>query len=439
MKKALTLLSYACLLSFTVAQAQKKVALQPQGKPVPYEKIKANTTGVEIPASKIYPKGFESTAEFSKNYEANGPYYYINPAAELFDKRDLTTKHFKCKDGSVTAIVSAGPVHYKKNGVWNTILNDLYPNTQFAGYGYANTHNRFQTFYGNSLQNGIRVITEQNEQLDLMQHAGVVYLDAAMNQIGSAGAMAGNVASVKNETLNYQNLYSGVSASIAHNSAGYELSYELANLNWLNIPANTAYVSFREGVKAPAGYHAYLDLENTVVEIKNDKEEILLKYKMPRFYEKQEVSDKGRLNGQYAIEEKDGLIYINVLVPTAWLTDANRNFPVVIDPVVTITPQNAFAWTFTVDDQSGCYGIAGDDQDDNLRVGFVDGFFFNNFDQCYAKYDISSIPANSCFINYSYCQWYQYNFTNAQAWNDNNLKFYFQAYDPISTDPVLQT
>ena len=438
MKKAFTLICLATLCFSSGVFAQKTITPVKPGKVSGYEQIKAKTLGVKVPASQTYKPGFETSAPFKKLFDANGPYWYVNPASEILDKRDLTTKHFQCNDGSITAVTSAGPVHYKKNGVWNTILNDVTPNAQFAGFGYANTYNRFQTYYGNSLQNGIRVITENNEQLDMMQQAGVYFLDANMHQTGTAGALAGTVANVKDEHLTYTNVYNGVTAAIEHNSAGYELNYELASLNWMNVPTNAAYVSFREGVKVPAGYHAYLDRENTVVEIKNNKDQILLRYKMPSFYEKQQTSDKGRVNGTYAIEEANGLIYVNVLVPANWLTDANRSFPVVIDPVVTVTPQNAFAWTYTVDQQSGCGGTAGDDQDDNLRVGYVDGFIYDNFDQCYAKYDISSIPDNACFVNYSYVQWYQYNFTNARG-DDNDLNFYFQAYDPISTDPVPLT
>lgn len=436
MKKALTLFCFACLCFSSAVFAQKQIQAQSASKPVSYLAMKEKTTGVTVPASKNYKPGFESSDEFKKLYATEGPYSFVNPAAEIFDKRDLTTKHFKCNDGTVTAVSSAGAVHYQKNGVWNTILNDVSPSTTYAGFGYANTYNRFQTYYGNSLQNGVRVITENNQQLDLMQNAAVVYLDANKQQIGTAGAIGGSVKNVNNENITYQNLYAGVSAHIEHNAAGYELNYELDNLNWMNMPANTAYVSFAEGVKVPAGYHAYLEKENTILVIKNDAGDVLLKYKAPHFYERNKTSESGKLNGRYATEEKNGLIYIHVLVDAAWLTDAGRKFPLIIDPVVTVTPNNAAYWTFTVDEDNGCQYDPNNDADDNLRVGFDDGNFDNDYFQCYTKYNISSIPDNSCFVNYSYCRWFQYNFTNDQL-NDNELEFFYQAYDPIASDPVV--
>ncbi len=438
MKKALTLICLTILYCSTTVFAQKQITKLPVAKVASYEQIKEKTLGVKAEVSEKYKTGFESSVEFRKKFEPDGPYSYINPDAEILDKRDLTTKHFKCNDGTITAVASAGPVHYQKNGVWNSILNDVYPSSQFPGFGYANTYNRFQTYYGNSLQNGIRVVTENSEQLELMQDAGVYFFDASMKQTGSAGAIAGTIKVVQDEYLTYENLFPGVNASVEHNGAGYELSYELNNLNWLNVPANTAYVSFREGVKVPVGYHAYLEKENTIVVIKNNDGRVLLKYKAPHFFEKTKTTENGETNGRYFTEEKNGVIYVNVLVDAEWLTDASRKFPLIIDPVVTVTPQAAFAWTFTVEEDGGCDFGTNNDADENLRVGYDDGFFDDDYYQCYAKYDISSIPDNACFVNYSYCRWYQYNFTN-DASGDDNLQFWYQAYDPITTDPVVQT
>ena len=440
MKKAFTLICCAlfCLNTVFVFAQEKTVNQKVSQGSARDPQLMIQTTNAKPATSTVYPLGFESGNEFRKLFESGGPYDYINPAAEILDKRDLTTKHFQTIDNKIISIASAGPVHYKKNGLWNTILNDVEPNNQFAGFGLANTHNRYQTYYGNSLQGGIKILTEQNEELNLMQDAGIVYLDKNFHETGNAGLFSGTVQHAQENFIAYQNLYNGVNAVIEHNAAGYELNYELQNLSSIQIPSGTAFVSFREGVAVPTGYHAVVAEDNKGIRIQNNAGRILLQYKLPVFYEKNDAfNNESRLNGNYFTEEKNGKIYLNVLVPVTWLTDVKRHFPLVIDPVVTVTPQIAFAWTFTVEEDAGCDYAADNDADDNMRVGFDDGTFDNDYYQCYANYDISSIPDVNC-IQSAYVSFYEYNWNNARN-DDNQLDFYFQAYDPIGTSPVTLT
>lgn len=440
MKKAFTLICCAlfCLTAVSVFGQEKTVTQKVSQGSARNPQLLIKTTNVTPANSTVYPKGFESGAEFRKLFQSGGPYDYINPAAEILDKRDLTTKHFQTSDNKVITIASAGPVHYKKNGLWNTILNDVSASSQFSGFGYANTNNRFQTFYGNSLQGGIKVITEQNEELNLMQDAGIVYLDKNFHEIGNAGLFSGNVQHAQENFIGYENLYNGVNAVIEHNAAGYELNYELQNLASIQIPAGTEFVSFREGVSVPSGCHAVTAEDKKGIYIQDNQGRTLLHYKLPVFYEKNDpTSNESRLNGNYFTEEKSGKVYIHVLVPVTWLADPRHQFPLVIDPVVTVTPQNAFAWTFTVEEDAGCDYAADNDADDNMRVGFDDGTIDNDYYQCYVNYDISSIPDANC-IQSAYVSFYEYNWNNPRN-DDNQLDFYFQAYDPIGTNPVTLT
>ncbi len=438
MNKTFTLACLALLSSlYTTVTAQQKPqsgSATTQSYDVISEARK-NTAGVRAPESKSYPRGFESGAEFGKLYEPGGAYDYINRDAEILDKRDESTKHFLNNNGTITAVTTAGPTHYKKNGLWNTILNDVYPSNKFAGFGYANIYNRFQTYYGNNLQGGIKIVTEDNRQIDMMQNAGIVYLDNNMQQVGAETLLSGNVGNVKNETVTYTNLLSGIDASIEQNSAGYELNYTINNLSGIQIPQGAAYVSFREGIKCPAGSTVQSEQNDEIIKVVDAAGKVLLKYKAPVHYEKNALTDgDSRIRSKYYTEQKNGIIYIHVLVPVNWLTAQGRNFPLVIDPVVTVTPNVAQFWTFTVDNDSGCDYSTDNDSDDNMRVGFDDGNFDNDDYQCYAEYNISSIPTDAC-IQHANVRWYQYNFNNASN-SDNNLHFYFQAYDPITTDPV---
>lgn len=435
MKKAFTLTSFAVLfLGITLFAQERTTAPQATSQAPSKTDIRKNQEGVSAPESRLYPKGFEQSAPFSKLYEADGPYSYVKPSAEILDKRDATTKHFLNRDNTLTAVTTAGPSHYHKDGLWHTILNDIYPNSAFNGYSYAAVYNRFQTYYGNNLgANGIKVVTENAEHINLMKHASVQYMSADMQVLGTVATLNGNLEKVEGETATYTNAYTNTNIVVQQNAAGYELDYYLSNANWLTIPANAAYVSFTEAIKVPAGYTAHLDNNGSNVVIVGADNKLLLKYKTPVFFDKNDKYSDVRTKGKYHITQENDLIHIYVLVPAAWLL-SNAEKELVIDPSVTITPPVSQYWTFTVDNDDGCDFGTDNDADENLRVGFDDGNIDNDFYQCYAAYSLSSVPSDAC-ITSATTNWYQYNFRNPRN-DDNSLQFYFQAYDPISTNPV---
>ncbi len=438
MKKTFTLTCLCLLLFGSTTFAQKTRTNDPEaGKS--FDVIAAarkNTAGVKAPRSEKYPEGFESAPEFQKLYAPGGAYDYVNPAAEMLDKRDATTRHYLNNNGSITAVSTAGPSHYLKGGLWHTILNDILPDNKFAGYGYACVNNSFQTYYNNNLANGIKVISEQNVQVEAMQQSGLVYLDNNMKTVGGTTLFAGAINAAKDEHLYYNNLAQGINASFTQSSIGYELDYLLANAAAVQIPTGATYVAFREGLKVPAGCSVVMEQNDEIVRIVDAKGATLVKYKAPIYYEKNDpYNNDTRIKGKYYTEQKNGLINVYVLVPASWFAQVNPSSELVIDPVVTYFPVNTTFWTFTVDNDSGCDYSTDNDQDDNMRVGFDDGNFDNDDYQCYAEYSIGSLPANAC-IQHANVRWYQYNFNNARN-DDNFLRFYFQAFDPISDDPVL--
>lgn len=432
MKKVFTLVSVCCLL-LTVQSQTKQPLENNESAKVSWSEIKERTNGVEVPPSKLYPRNFESGSEFQKLFAPDGPYEYVYQQSEILDKRDATTKHFMNKNGTITAVTSAGIVHYKKNGLWHTILNDVYPSTTFAGYPYANSHNAHKTYYGQSLQNGIRIVTESNFNIDLMQGAGIYFLDAQYNELGFAGFAGGSVKGVQNEEVTYENVYPSTDALITHNSVGYELDYLLNNISWMNIPSGTQFISFREGVNLPSGYTVKYAQNNQILTFEDASGKVLLKYKAPSFYEKNNPWAETRIVGSYHVEQKNGKHMIDVLVPVSWLTNPQRSFPVVIDPTVIFNPNNTQFWTFQVDNDAGCDYNPQNDADDNIRAGYDDGTLDDDYFQGYAQYNIASLPDNACF-QLAYARWFQYNFTNPNN-GDNQLDFYLQPYDPITTDP----
>lgn len=44
----------------------------------------------------------------------------FNPDSEIIEKRSEFAKHFKNEHGKITALITAGPMHYMENGKWKS-------------------------------------------------------------------------------------------------------------------------------------------------------------------------------------------------------------------------------------------------------------------------------------------------------------------------------
>jgi gliding motility-associated-like protein len=432
---------YLCLL-FVVSNtlvlfSQEKQLTFTEPLSLKTEQLKSLTSNPQLPKESSYPKGFEQEERFSKLYDKDGPYSYINQNAELLDKRDATSKSFMMNDGRVTVISSAGQAHYKKDGLWHTILNDIYPSNTYGIYGYACINNSYQTYFPNKFNDGIKVNYENNKSISLVQNTGIIYLDENYKELTEKTAFTGIVNNVKDNYINYTNLLPGVHAKIENLNSKFTLDYEIENLSSINIPTGAKYVSFREGIKLPEGTSYIFDYEKHKLMFLDAKNKPIIGYKVPVIYEKNNPYGDNRIATNYHVTKIDDLFYVDILVPIDWIMSSDRVFPLIIDPTVTLNPNNAFAWTFTVEEDAGCDYGTDNDMDDNMRIGFDDGTFDNDNYQNYCSFNITSIPDNACIQN-AQVWYYLWNQNNGSG-SDNYLRFWWQAYDPITTDPVPQT
>ena len=78
-------------------------------------------------------------------------------AFEVEEKRDEYTKVYKKEDGTYTAVMSAEPLHYLNNGVWEEINNSLLP----EGEVYTNAENSFNVQLPESISSSDSLTVEQ--------------------------------------------------------------------------------------------------------------------------------------------------------------------------------------------------------------------------------------------------------------------------------------
>src|SRR5690554_1112023 len=79
--------------------------------------------------------------------ENQSPFDAVKGLKEDLSKRDAFSKHYINEDGSFTALIGAGPIHYERNGQFLDIDHRI-THSFDANYPYANTTNLFESYFG---------------------------------------------------------------------------------------------------------------------------------------------------------------------------------------------------------------------------------------------------------------------------------------------------
>lgn len=324
-------------------------------------------------------------------YEKDAIYANRKPEDELVEKRDRTSKHFQNPDGSIEAILSTGSLNYLENDKWQTIERAITPNNtgKFESFEFANTKNAFKSFYGNTPVNGIKTIID-NQEITEWQNKKIEFYDANMNLISSINEENSKI-SLNHDKATYVNIFPYTEAQITQLHDGRKIDYEITSAEFVNIiPENAVYLAISEDISLPAGWTAkyYIDKLNgdqkeskQRISIFNYEKEEILQYQPPVYFEKENRQGIEDPIGEYHISQNGQTLTIKTMVNASWIRDEERNFPVVIDPTVSVYPM-AY-WTGQMGSSGvGAYGT--------IAVGYNGGYY-----RSYAKFDISSITDGS--------------------------------------------
>ncbi|MDD3686813.1 MAG: hypothetical protein PHE56_08615, partial [Bacteroidales bacterium] len=336
-----------------------------------------------------------SLLQNEETYEEDAIYANRKPEDELVEKRDRTSKHFQNPDGSIEAILSTGSLNYLENGNWQTIEREIVPNKtgKHPEFEYANTKNSFKSFYGNTPVNGIKTIVE-NQEITEWQNKKIEFYDAEMNLISSIQSENSEI-SITHANAIYANIFPYTEAQITQLHDGRKIDYEINSAEFVNlIPANAVYLAISEDISLPAGWTAkyYIDKLNIDqkeskqrISIFNNRKEEILQYQPPVYFEKASQHDIENPVGEYQISQNGQTLTIKTLIDASWIRDEERNFPVVIDPTVTVSvyPNNTTNWSKSVYND-GAAETTG-------YFGSVSGYWLNY----HIKFNVSSIPAGS--------------------------------------------
>ncbi|MCB9032595.1 MAG: T9SS type A sorting domain-containing protein [Chitinophagales bacterium] len=366
-----------------------------------------------------------------KLYSTDGPYARFKPENEIVSKRDLHSKHFLNPDGTISAVIGAGNIHYIENGLYKTIVSNL-ENSDNIDYGFMNRYNSFKTYYGAKSNEGINIVFGKNTSVITNKNLQIEYFSADYQKLRDPLNISNVSGGLKDESgIVYKNVLNDIDMEADQNSIGFKTSYVLNSLSSLGLSDDVAYIGFSEDINLPEGWKIKYDdkLGHAALLFVDKSGELMIRMEPPLYFEKE---GKSKISGNYTYIQNGRNVKITYYIQKEWLTNSNRKFPVVIDPTTVVLSQNTTSswWTGEVDEDSNCGASGGGD----FRVGFDDGTTSNDYYNAWSRFDMTSIPDDAC-ISSATIEVYQTSFKNSKG-NDNDLKFYVGNLSPLSTDPI---
>lgn len=298
---------------------------------------------------------------------------------EDISKRDPFSKHYKNEDGSYTALIGAGPIHFEKNGYFYDIDHKITASGD-TYYPYANTTNLFESYFGATAHKGVKNRTPEGEIKEFLNTKMYWEVNGqAVNTVASSDVAA----ITQGDKAYYNNLYGNIGAEFIIESGRRKLNYIIPNAQALsNAPANSDYLVFTEEVTLPQDWTHSVSEKGIL--IKNQTGNNIYLYENPVSTDMNSDTERGQ-NTIFETALNGNILTIKTKVKTNWLLSNERQFPVKVDPTVNVTPNNTNNWT-------GEIWSDGFQDSNAFRVGWNPSFGWH---AGYVRFNLSSIPTGS--------------------------------------------
>ena len=360
------------LLQFTVAFSQQSL----NGS----LNLLANNSGAQS-GSQSYTASSENTT----------PFEYVKGKKEDVKKRDAFSKHYINADGSFTALIGAGPIHYQKNGKWEDISTKI-SNTGDSEFPFKNISNVMESHFGKSLMKGILSKTKEGVVHEFVESK--MYWEVKGKPVNIQEAANTN-AVINNDRITFPNVFGEVSAEFTIKTGQRKLNYIIPTKKALGfIPKNAEYLVFSERIILPNelkitdSYRNYNKIKKRYEDIPGifilDKDNnVVYSYSANTIIENYNPDMMGipsQISPEIFLEKIGDKITIYTKVKAEWLRDGKREFPIAIDPTSTVYP---FTTTYT---SGQCFPTGG--ADGNIYAGYNSGWT-----RGWLTFDLTSVPS----------------------------------------------
>ena len=271
----------------------------------------------------------------------------VTVLGELTEKRTEYTKEFRLSNGLNLATVYAEPVHYQEDGQWKEIDNTLVATTA----GFRNTSGVWDVTFPQNMR-GSNAVTIQKDgytlsfymsgKLQVQDGAAVASADGAVTfSLQPAAEANAQVQKIDLSQELEQTQYPETVATKNHSRLQYSGVFANTNVVY-DLAANQIKESIIIG-QADASLRGYRYVLNTgdMIPVLEDSGQITLYDKdkkkvvmvMPAPYL---LDAAGEYSGDIAVSLTGarGVYNLTYTLPQSWMADTNRQYPVVLDPVV---------------------------------------------------------------------------------------------------------
>ncbi|MGP4083488.1 golvesin C-terminal-like domain-containing protein [Streptomyces sp. KR55] len=242
---------------------------------------------------------------------------------ELESKRTATARYWQLSDGRIEAELSAEPLSYRDGKTWKTIDTSV-EKTEAKGFEFANTSNSGRSWFGESSGKLVRFKSPDGRAVTL----GLAGADRTLKPVADGS------------TVTYENAVGG--ADLEYKVGRGQVKENIVLTEPPSGPVSYTFTLDTDGLTPKArkdgAIELYGELPNTPVMV----------IPAPYMTDAKKVADSPT-GGTYstAVKQKltrDGKSWKLTVTPSAkWLAAKDRQYPVKIDPTITIAPDASSA------------------------------------------------------------------------------------------------
>jgi len=303
-------------------------------------------------------------------WRADRPLSAYRVTDEIVPRRDAYSKHFRKGDGTTTSFLFLTPVHYlDPDGVWREIRTDVQPNDSLSspGYAYGVSQNRHQLFFGSLSTDGYAIRFPTGDVT--IGARGELRIETGSGDLLLATPRQPVDAVPIDHRVIYPNAFAefGADEEIAVHTNGVKqnIIFNMPVFTNGSLPDSAENLVLREFVGLPTDWSVQpivpqnMDARGAAIaealEVVDSNQASVAVFPAPIAREAgprlgtQYDSEKGAyatrrvdgVSGHYRVLQTAGGVYVDTIVPLAWLRTTDRRFPVIVDPSLTVP---AYDW-----------------------------------------------------------------------------------------------
>lgn len=300
----------------------------------------------------------------------------------------MFSKTYLTQEGAKEVVLYGEPIHYSNGKEWKNISTELISNSN----EFINESNVFKTYFPSVKNNSNIKIKYNSEQISLRLIKKFVEYNS-VNGLQELNFSKSTMSTKVNANeLTYEGLYNNISDHYIVGKGKLKNNVIInAALPYFNN-SKAKYVGFQEELELPNNWRIETSQNNSLTEdglkIFNAKNEHILSIPAPVYYDNMAIlSDGSNLNtGSFLVANNGNTWSITTLIPTNWVKDNKRVYPITIDPTVVLAGADG-GW------QSQNNFV------NNPNFVFIGVCCGNLEHRAWIKFNTTSIPDNSCVTN----------------------------------------